>query len=80
MGHAWVAQPVECLTLAQIMISGPGLSPASGSVLSGESTCPSPSAPPPTHVFSLSQINTIFKKLFLYIFPMANSDTFIYLL
>ena len=52
---AWMAQSVECLTLAEVMISQfMGLSPASGSVRTAQSqepvwdsVSPSFSAPPP---------------------------------
>ena len=52
---AWVAQSIECLTLAQVMISQfVGSSPTSGSVLTAQSlepvsdsVSPSLSAPPP---------------------------------
>ena len=51
MRGAWVAQLVECLTLAQVMISRlVGRSPISGSVLTARSLlwilCPPLSAPP----------------------------------
>ena len=61
---AWVAQSVERLTSAQVMISRfVGLSPASGSVLpaqslepASDSVSPSLSAPPPLMLYlSLSQ-------------------------
>ena len=57
---AWVAQSVECLTLAQVMIPCfVGLSPMSGSVLmaqglepASDSVSPSLSAPPPLSLSS----------------------------
>ena len=42
---AWVAQLVKRLSSAQDMIGVLGSSPMSGSLLSGESASPSPSAP-----------------------------------
>ena len=55
MRGAWVAQSVEHLTSAQVMVSG-SWDPA----LSRESTCPSPSAPPLAH--ALSQIKSLKKN------------------
>ena len=52
-----MAQPVKCLPSAQIMISWSWMEAMPGSLLSGESASPTPSAAPPTWVFSLSQIN-----------------------
>ena len=55
---AWVAQSVELLTLAKVMISWfMGLSPMSGSVLTAQSLEPasdsiSPSLPLPAHTLS----------------------------
>ena len=66
-----MAQLVECLTLAQVMISWfVGSSPASGSVLTArnlepasDSVSPSLSAPPLlTRCLSLSKINKDLKK------------------
>ena len=67
---AWVAQSVERLTSAQVMISrSVSLSPASGSVLTAQSLepaldsgSPSPSAPPPTQALSLSLSLSVKKK------------------
>ena len=64
---AWVAQSVECPTLAQVMISRfVGSSPALGSVLTAQSlepaldsVSPSLSAPPPL-VLHISLSKTIF--------------------
>ena len=69
---AWVAQLVERLTLAQVMISrSVSSSPALGSglmaqslELASDSVSPSLSAPPPL-VLCLSKINKCKKKLFL---------------
>ena len=62
-----MAQLVECLTLAQVMISQVvGLSPASGSVLTGQSLVSasdsvSPSlCPSPTRILSFSKISKFF--------------------
>ena len=66
---AWVAQSVQCLTSAQVMISpSVGLSPASGSVLTAQSLEPasdsvSPSlCPSPTHALSLSLSLSLSRK------------------
>ena len=49
-----MAQWVQRLPLAQVMIRVLGWSPTSGSVLIGESASPSTSAAPPAHTLFLS--------------------------
>ena len=50
----WVARLVKCLPLAQVTILKSGIEPASGSLLSGESASPSPSASPPACALSFA--------------------------
>lgn len=61
LSGTWVAQSGEPLTLGFGLLRGlrvVGWSPVSGSELSTESACPSPSAPAPlAYPLSLSQIN-----------------------
>ena len=52
LGNAWVAYLLKCLPLAQAMVLG--LSPMSGSLLSGEPTSPPLSAVPPACALSSS--------------------------
>ena len=74
LGDAWVAQLVECPTLAQVMIlQSLNSSPASGSVLTAQSlktaldsVSPSLSAPSP-FILSLSKINIKKNLTFLYL-------------
>jgi len=51
---AWVAQSIERLRLAQVMIPNLASGPMSGSLLGGEPSSPSPSVTPPA--CALSQI------------------------
>ena len=71
-GGAWGAQLGERLTLS--FSSGHhlgvlGSSPASGSVLSRECACSSPSTPPSAYASSLPFRLLLFFKIYLFIYP-----------
>ena len=60
---AWVIQSIKRLPSASVVISGPGIRPESGSLLSGESASPSVSTVCPHHLCCLSLSNKYIKSL-----------------